>query len=136
MDLAGAITSRLKAAGAVTALVGNRIYWLRREQNSGLPALVLTQVSGVSEGDTLEGEGPVWSSRVQVDCFANGPNGFSTARRIAKAARAALVEPGAVDGFEMLGADSSGPIDFTEDTAGGSLFRASIDLLIRHGEED
>lgn len=135
MDLAKAVLARLLASPAVTDVVASRIHWLRRPQGGALPALVLSQVSRVSEGDTLDDEGPLWSSRIQIDCFADGATGFSTSRALARAAKATLVEPGDVNGLDLFGADSDGPTDFTEDTASGPLFRASIDLTIRHGEE-
>ena len=135
MDLARAVLARLEASSAVTDEVAERIWWLRRDQGAPLPAIVLSQISRTPEGDTLEEEGPVWSSQVQIDCWARGHDGFSTARRIAAAARAALIEPGEHEGFEFLGTDTAGPIDFTEDGAVGPLFRATLNLTIRHGEE-
>lgn len=136
MDLAAAIIGALKGASEVTALVEGRINWLRRPQGAPLPAIVLSQISRVSEGDTLEGEGPVWSSRVQADCLASGAEGFKTARAIAKAVRKVAADLPQAEGIDLFGADIEGPTDFTEDATGGPLFRVSLDLIIRHGEED
>lgn len=132
MDLAEALLAQLEAAPAVTAIVADRIHWARRDQASPLPALVLTTVSRTSEGDTIEAEGPIWTSRVQADCFAGS---HEEAWALAAAVRAAVADPADVAGFDLFGADVEGPTDLSEDQPEGVIHRASLDLIIRHGAD-
>jgi hypothetical protein len=67
-----ALRDWLLAHADVGALVDDRVYWLRRPQNSPLPAIVLTVVSGRPDRP-LSGPSGLASGLVQADCRASTP---------------------------------------------------------------
>ena len=76
----------LVAAGGVTALVGQRISPVLREQDETLPCVVLTTIS-VAPMNHLSGAPTLDANRVQVDCYATTYTGV---RAVAEACRTAL----------------------------------------------
>ena len=69
MGLQDAFRARLLAAGAIAALVDDRIYWGKRPQNAPLPGVVLTKVAP-GQGWTHEGPDPLVNPWVQIDVYA------------------------------------------------------------------
>jgi len=69
MSIRAALLDYLAAQPSVTALVGTRIYWTRRPQGSGLPAIVCNRITG-GHAHTLDG-GAGWAQpTIQIDCIA------------------------------------------------------------------
>lgn len=76
----------LVAAGAVTALVGQRVSPLIKEQNITLPAVTLQRIS-LTPINALDEHAGLDQNAVQVDSWATT---YAEARSIADACRAAL----------------------------------------------
>lgn len=124
------IADALRGDAAVAALVGDRVWPVRRPQGRELPALTLSSVSAVPL-QSHDGAGALTRSRLQVDCWASS---WAAARAL----RAAAI--GAIEATE----DPAGPIpsiarmgdrDLPElREAGEDLFRVSIDFEIWHKE--
>lgn len=123
-----ALRARLIANGGLSALVGSRIYWVNRPANSALPAIRLQTISDPRE-ETLTGYRDLRETRVQCDCFALT---YAESRSLAGLVVTAL-EPAALNNAVQFGRTSAeGPRDLGEDTTAGYIFRASVDLLVRH----
>jgi hypothetical protein len=132
MILAEALSARLAAAGAVTAIVGTRIYWNQRPQGTEVPAIVLNYVGGF-EVENLESDtADTFSTNLRVDCF--GINSLQS-KQIAVAVRNALKPAGSQGGFEFDDSTISRPIDLGEFGVPGWQHRATLDCVIRHGAE-
>lgn len=134
MDLGEALITVLKAATAVTALTGSgddaRIYWIRRDQGSVLPALVLASVGGAPDDLDLDGGADFQESRVQGSCLAAS---HAEARALAKAFSDALLDADEVDGFLFWEAEASRPIDRGGETVDGTfVHEIDQDVLLRH----
>lgn len=69
-DIKTALTALILGDAGVSALVGNRVHWLRLPDGvDGLPYLILQGV-GDEGGYTLDGDMGLDSSRVQIDVYA------------------------------------------------------------------
>jgi hypothetical protein len=96
-----AMRTILLADAAVVALVGQNIEPVRMDQETTLPAVVLTRVSLVP-ANHLKGRPTLDSNRVQLDGFATT---YAAARQLASACREALeladvVMESEIDNFE------------------------------------
>ena len=123
-----ALTTRLLASAALTAIVGTRINWGRRVQGEGLPALTMLNVS---PGRTYhyKGAAGLAGPRVQFDGYALD---FLTAKAIGRALIATLEQPAVIGGIAFSPAflDSERGPD-TEDLGGGAqVQRISMDFFI------
>src|SRR5690348_6311737 len=101
MDLPAAVNSRLLAASAVTNLVGQRVYWTRRDQGGALPAVVLAAAGG-TEDYSLDDNGDIVTSRVRANCLAGS---HAVAWALAEAVGDALRDEASVSGFLFWEAD-------------------------------
>ena len=63
-----ALHALLLANTALTARVGQRIYWGEAKQGEALPAVVLNIVGGADQPH-LTGTDGLWRYRVQADCY-------------------------------------------------------------------
>ena len=74
MSAEKAIYSILSTTGAVTQLVGDRIYPVQIDQVAGLPAITYQQISGPREHNV---DGPIgWvQARYQINCWTEGDSG-------------------------------------------------------------
>ena len=132
MDMQGALRARLLAAAPVTALVGQRIYWVERPQSSGFPALTLQIVSD-PRPQHLKGFQPLRETRVQIDVWGTGSAQSST---IAEAVIAAAVAEGSNNGIRfnrgsIAGVDTGGEVSGTT-----FIHRTTIDLIVWWSAED
>ena len=123
-----ALTTRLLASAALTAIVGTRINWGRRVQGEGLPALTMLNVS---PGRTYhyKGAAGLAGPRVQFDGYALD---FLTAKAIGRALIATLEQPAVIGGIAFSPAflDAERGPD-TEDLGGGAqVQRISMDFFI------
>lgn len=80
------VVAILGAAGAVTAIVSNRITPLIRPQDLVLPAVTLQEIS-LTPANTFAGNGNLDDCRVQVNCWAAT---YTDAKALARAVRAAM----------------------------------------------
>lgn len=127
-DLAEALLSRLTSDAAVTALVGDRVHWVKRDQGGALPVIVLRRVSG-QRPELLDGEEDMLTSRVQADCMAWS---HAAAWALAAAARAVLLPEAGVGDMLFWRASADAPRDLGEQLPEGFVHRASVDFIIRH----
>lgn len=127
-DFATALHGRLTAAPAVAAVVGTRVYWVNRPQNSPLPAIRLQTISD-PRPEHLGGYDAARVTRVQADCFASS---YGAARQLAEKVIAALAEPATFGGVKFGRIKAEGPRDLGEDVATAYVHRASMDLLVEH----
>lgn len=128
MDLGEAMVERGEAAATIAA---GRFYWNVRPQGSTLPCVVFRCVGGFSD-DPLEGDADFVESRVQGDCLAETN---AEAKQLARQVTAAFKDAADQGEFLFWNADIDRPIDLTEAVAGKTLYRASLNMLIRHGAE-
>lgn len=85
LELQGAIVTRLKAVGAVTALVGTRIYD-KVTEGAAFPYVSIGPSDELTEdADCITG----FDISLQIDVWSRAP-GFPESRRISDAVRAAL----------------------------------------------
>lgn len=73
----------LLADSGVIGHVGNRVNWGENPQGWALPAIVLNLISR-NEGYSLDGADGISTSRVQVDCYADG---YGAALQLGRAVR-------------------------------------------------
>ena len=59
----------LKADAAITALVGDRVYWTEKRQGDPYPCVILTRASDIAS-HVYEGAIAIRELRLQVDCDA------------------------------------------------------------------
>jgi hypothetical protein len=134
MMLGEAIIARLEADAAVTALAGDRIYWIVREQGSALPALVL-QVISETRTQHLKGFDDMFEAQVQIAAHAER---YSIARKLAECAVVALIDIAEVidpagDNIIFWRGSVDGPRDLGSQEETRFVHRAIIDLALRYG---
>lgn len=124
-----ALIAHLLAQAGITALVGNRINWLRRPQAAVLPDIILHRIDGAPDYH-LTGPSGLVESRVQVDCWADT---FAGAKHIARAVEAAVsgqrFTRGAIRFDAILILDEG---DDTFDETPNVYFRTRLDLAVHH----
>lgn len=124
-----ALIAKLLASAGVTALVGQKITWVRRVQGETPPAIVLHRIDGQPDYHHAGASGLV-VSRVQVDCWGLT---YGSAKAVARAVEAAVTAQTFTEGtirFDViLIADER---DSTFDEAPETLFRTSLDLMVHH----
>lgn len=132
MTLEEAVVARLRAAAAVTALVGSgntaRIYWLVRPQGGALPAVVLT-VSSEDRDQHLDGDNDMIETVVQADSWATSQ---AQASALDAAVRAALMPPADQGGMLFWRASDEGRTTTGEQTTEGYLRRVIRYVRLRH----
>lgn len=127
-DLAGALRTRLLDASPVTAIAGQRVYWVQRDQGSQLPAVVLQLISR-QRPDLLDGEEDMLTSRVQAKCMAMT---HAQAWALASAVRAALLPETEVDDINFWRGSAESVRDLGEQATEGFIYAASVDFIMRH----
>lgn len=80
------LIAALLGNGAVNALVGVNIYWVKADDVVSKPYVILNRISGVRD-TTMSGASGLVSSRVQVDCWADY---YLDAKKVARAIEGAL----------------------------------------------
>lgn len=131
-----ALTNFLLGSNGITSLVGQRITWTSRPQASALPAIVLHKISSAPQYSD-EGESGLFSSRVQVDCWAkdgNGTSGDTSARAVAAAVKARVSglrqTSGGIEFQAIFVEDEQGT--FEQGAGSEELYRYRVDLTIWH----
>lgn len=117
------------ANAGVSALIGARVWWVRRPQGEAVPLAILSMVSSIP-AVALAGQTNWTESRVQVDCYAKT---YSVARAVARAMSAVLDGySGTVGGTEVQGSFRISERDLFEggDTEADRLFRVMIEYRV------
>jgi hypothetical protein len=126
-----AVTARLDADPAVTAIAGDRVSWLVRGQGSKLPALVLQTVSG-DRPQTLDGFEGIATARVQAAAMSRDQ---LEALALADGAIAVLVPEAEVEAggatVTFWRGSAEEPRDFFDEDTKGGIHRVVVDLILR-----
>lgn len=132
-DLDTAIRARLVADGAVSALVGTRIYPIRAPDNPTLPMLTYQRISNIREHVMTGEQAKFTTTLFQIDVWAKESGGISQARSIAAAIRSSLDDfRGIITGIDVQGILSDNEWDtWDEDT---ETFRITLQFRIMHRE--
>ena len=138
MDMKGALRARLIASAPVADLVATytpqggsptkAIFWLTRPQGSVLPAITLQTISG-DRPQTYDGLQAWRETRVQFDAWAAT---FAEAQAVLDAAVPVLAPRAKVAGVRFDGIGFEGERDGADTLDGKMIYRAGIDLLVRH----
>ncbi len=129
------ITARLLADVAVSGLVGTRIYPMRRQQNSALPALVLTRISGERQYDD-EGAIGMVNARLQVDCWSEDYTGAKTLARAVRDSLGGYSGTNEGAGIHFVTLDGERDLDEGGSNQAEYLYRVSLDFQVWHSEGD
>ncbi|AHE52636.1 tail completion protein gp17 [Sphingomonas sanxanigenens] len=123
-----ALRDRLLANPGLSALVGDRIWWVERPQSSALPALTLQLIS---PGRTYTHDGPAgfYGPRVQCDSWGGS---YGSARLVSRALLAAIEPATTVGGVEFKAAflDSERDMPVSEMPDRTTIFRVSQDFFV------
>lgn len=128
MDMQAALATRLKAASAVAALAGERLFWNVVPQKTAMPYVRMQTVTDLRP-QHLAGYDDGRETRVQVDVFAAT---YAAARALAEAIIAAMAAPATISDVRFGRTRAEGPRDLGEDATGGFVHRLSLDLIIEH----
>lgn len=131
MSFEAALVKRLREAGDVAALVGERISWVDRPQADELPAITLQTVSGV-RAQTMARIEATQRPLVQIDVWAST---FAAARALREAVIAALLPPAAAGDVRFQRGFVGEPRTSGEDTAAGFVHRHSMDFRLTFSNE-
>lgn len=133
MDWQAALRARLIAAAPLTALVGQRVYWVDRPQGSALPAVTLQTVAD-ARNQHLKGFDSIQPARVQIDIWALN---YATARSVAEAVLAAAIPAATQGGVKFARAMVElPPRDLIERTDTQTIFRVSTDLIFHRAFDE
>jgi len=129
MDMETAMRARLLANPAVAALVGQRIYWIERPQESQLEAITLQHVTDERRTNYSDFDG-MQPGYVQADVWASS---YAKGKAIKEAAIAALAPAGEQDGIRFTRAFPDAR-DLSERGDTKTIFRPSIDFTFFYGQ--
>ena len=125
MDMQGALRARLIAANTGAA---SRVSWVDRPQGSALPAVTLQTISG-DRPQTYDGFQGWRETRVQADAWGTS---YAQANAIREALIAAAAVLETVNGVRFDRTEFENERDGLEQLETGQVYRAGIDLLVRH----
>lgn len=132
MHIEQALKRHMEAQGDLTALVGERIYYVRAPQDVDTPYLVFFKVTALRPHSHEGGSGLAYS-RFQLSCFANS---YYEAKQMAWALQAALQgfsgTMGGAEGTEIGGCFYDNEQDNYEPEM--RLYHIAVDYLIWHRE--
>lgn len=128
-DFAIALRGRIVAAPTVSADLGTRLYPRDKVPQNATKPYATYQVISDPRPEHLKGYQRARQSRVQVDVFADT---YEKARSIGENIIAAVATPGTFGGIKFGRVKGEGPRDLSEETASGTVSRASLDLLPEH----
>lgn len=126
------ILNELVGTAGLTAIVGQRIYYVRAPQDVTLPYVVFFKVSGVRE-HSHEGASGLANPRFQISCFAET---YYEAKQIAQQVQSALQgfsgTMGGDDGVSVNGSFYVNETDIYEE--GTKLYHVALDFILWHSE--
>lgn len=134
-----AVATRLLAIGAVTAIVGARIYMLMLPQHPTLPAVRVQRIPG-ERGQHLRGPDGITRTRVQVDAYAAeaGADAYSSVVALADAIRGNGLGPSASGlwgWIGTLGSPSLRVVNVTIEGDGGVEYEGDELRLLRYRQD-
>lgn len=120
------LRARLVNDATIAGMVGTRIYWKIRPQNTDLPAIVLGTVSGRRE-QVMDGPMGTQGTRVQIDCMATSKGAAIALRN----AVFALVEGRGTQGATTFqGGFVNLYRDTVDDTVDGVIHTEMVDATV------
>jgi len=128
-DFAIALRGRIAADASVSAEIGTRFYPVNKVPQTATRPYAYYQVISDPRPEHLKGYDGARQSRVQIDVIADD---FAKARDIGEKIILAVANPGTHGGIKFGRTKAEGPRDLTEETASGTISRASLDLLPEH----
>lgn len=128
-DFAIALRGRIVANGAVSAALGTRLYPVNKVPQNATKPYAYYQVISDPRPEHLQGYDAARQSRVQIDVIADA---YDVARDIGEKIILSVAAPGSHGGIQFGRTKGEGPRDLTEETASGTISRASLDLLPEH----
>lgn len=128
MSFETALRSRLKAAGAVKAIIGARVDWDERPQRSAYPAVVLEGIAD-PRPQHMKGMNTFRETRVSINCFAITADVKVNLR---EAVIAALVPEVTLEGVTFRRGFVNNVIPRNENTETGFVHRDLIDMSFWH----
>lgn len=131
MDMQGALRARLIADAGVSALVGQRVYWMERPQGASLPAIVL-QVISEDRPQHMKGFTGLDWARVQIDAWGLS---YGDARGAAEAVIAAITPEQTGNGVRFTRSFVDIVRDSTERVDTKTIFRTTLDMMIHHAAQ-
>lgn len=126
MDMPAALRTRLLAYAPLAQLVGSRVTWMIRPQETALPAVVLQTITD-ERPQHYKGFQALRSTRVRADTWATT---YGAARAVSEALIAAAVPEHRGNGIHFRRAQVGGPRDLMDDDATKPLHRSSVDLIL------
>lgn len=127
MSLQSEVLTLLAAQSSITDLVGSRLSKEWPEQNTVLPAISLTRVSG-GKDSALDMSNHFSRARIQIDCFASTHEGATTLADIVKDYLHGY--KGAAGSFQIETMSNDNEIDLGENEGDRNDRRVSLDFLI------
>jgi hypothetical protein len=127
MDMQQAFRARLVAAGPVSALVQQRIYWGIRPPKTPLPAITLNVITGNID-EHMKGVQPLQFARVQIDCWGTS---YSQTKDLVDAMLAAALPRSRGNGIYFRRASATTPRDMSEEADTATIHRKQTDLIVR-----
>jgi hypothetical protein len=128
MDFEGALRARLTGAAAVTAIVGQRIYWVDRPQASTLPAITL-QIIDEPREQHMGGFQNLQFVVVQIDIWART---YGEGKTLKEAVIAAVVPEVTANGIEFGTATNIRIRDLSERLETQFIHRPSIEARFNY----
>lgn len=132
MDIETAIMTLLRATTGVTALVGDRIYFVQSPQDTGKPYIVISKVDA-PRLHSHEGADGIAHPRFQFSIFDEH---YGDCKAVAAAIQAALQgysgTMGGAGGVAVNGVFYEDENDFYEESSG--LYHVACDYIIWHKE--
>jgi hypothetical protein len=126
MDMEAAVRARLLAAPAVTAIVGTRVYWEDRPQNSALPAITLSLPVDIRD-QHLGGFQSVRDVTLQVDCWCRS---YAEKKGLKEAVIATLFPAQISNGVRFQWATSIDVTPLNERVETQMIFRDAIRMTL------
>lgn len=128
MDIEGALRARLIAAAPVTAIVGSKIYWDERPQNSSLPDVTLHLIADHRE-QHLGGFHELLRAEVQLDVRAAT---FAGKKALKEAVIAAIAPASTANGIHFDPATQVFAHPLNEQTATQFIYRDVVECQLHY----
>lgn len=129
VDFVIALRGRIVAAPAVSTSLGSRLYPVNKVPQNAAKPYAYYQVISDPRPEHLKGYDSARQSRIQIDIVADD---YATARAIGENIIETVAVPGTHGGIRFGRTKAEGPRDLSEETASGTISRASLDLLPEH----
>ena len=130
-----ALVAKLLDTTALTALVGERIYWLDRPQGTAVLPQIVLQDWSADHQITMEGPNPLRETLVQIDCWgASQAESLMVGRELIAALEGARFTQDSIDFPGIFFVTRRRTIEPGGTQSASRYYRTSIDFRIWHSE--